>query len=119
MPIIKCPYEDCSWQSEDVEAAFAAVVGQQLAMHDKAAHSNPMPTPKPQKLKIDPPKINVGASPEEWQAFKRQWSMFKTGTVIATEQAATALFYCCSDDLRLDIMRDIGQMSQVCQRMTY
>ena len=109
MPIIECPYEGCDWKSENVDAAFASVVGQQLEMHDRAKHSNPMPTPKPQsqKLNIDPPKINVGASPEEWQAFKRQWSMFKTGTVIATEQAATALFYCCSDELRLDIMRDI------------
>ena len=106
MVIIKCPYDDCSWQSENVDAAFAAVVGQQLAMHDKAAHSI-TPIPAPQKLNIDPPKINVGASPEEWQAFSRQWSMFKTGTVISKAQAATALFYCCSEDLRLDIMRDI------------
>ena len=66
MPTIECPYEGCDWKSENVDAAFASVVGQQLAMHDRAKHSNPMPTPKPQsqKLNIDPPKINVGASPE-------------------------------------------------------
>ena len=33
--------------------------------------------------------------------------MFKTGTAIATPQVATALFYCCSEELRLDLMRDI------------
>ena len=98
MPIIKCPYEHCQWQSEDVDGAFAAVVAQQLAMHDKAAHSNQAPAAMPQKLNIDAPKISVGATPEEWQAFCRQWSMFKTGTVIATSQAATALFYCCSEN---------------------
>ena len=49
----------------------------------------------------------MGATPEEWEAFRRQWSMFKTGTAIATPQVATALFYCCSEELRLDLMRDI------------
>ena len=104
MVIIKCPYEDCPWQSENLDGAFAAVIAQQLAMHDKAAHSKPAPTS--QKLNIDPPKIGVGASPEDWQAFCRQWAMYKTGTAICTPQAATALFYCCSEELRLDIMRD-------------
>ena len=33
--------------------------------------------------------------------------MYKTGTMISPSQAATALFYCCSEELRLDIMRDI------------
>ena len=107
MPIIKCPYEQCQWQSDDLGGEFAAVIAQQLAMHDKAAHANPTPTPMPQKLNIDPPKIGVGATPEEWHAFERQWNMFKTGTVIATPQVATALFYCCSEELRLDLMRDI------------
>ena len=108
MPIIKCPYEQCTWQSEDLDGAFAAVITQQLAMHDRAAHANPAPAPTPHhKLNIEPPKINVGATPEEWEAFRRQWSMFKTGTAIATPQVATALFYCCSEELRLDLMRDI------------
>ena len=32
--------------------------------------------------------------------------MYKTGTAIPEGQAPTALFYCCSSNLRLDIMRD-------------
>ena len=89
-----------------MDGAFAAVIAQQLAMHEKDMHSNPARTATPQKLNIDPPKIGVGATPEEWDAFRRQWSMYKTGTVIATPQLATALFYCCSEELRLNIMRD-------------
>ena len=106
MPIVPCPYEQCSWKSSDLDGAFAAVIAQQLAMHEKDTHSNPARTATPQKLNIDPPKIGVGATPEEWDAFRRQWSMYKTGTVIATPQLATALFYCCSEELRLNIMRD-------------
>ena len=65
MPIIKCPYEQCQWKSDDLGGEFAAVIAQQLAMHNNAAHANPAPTPMPQKLNIDPPKIGVGATPEE------------------------------------------------------
>ena len=106
MTIIKCPVAGCLWQSEDLSEAFAPVIVTQLQMHEKAAHTSP-PDPKPHKLQIDPPKFDVGASPEEWESFKRQWSMYKTGTAIPDCQAPTALFYCCSEGLRLDIMRDI------------
>ena len=33
--------------------------------------------------------------------------MYKTGMTIPVAQAPTALFYCCSDDLRTDVMRDL------------
>ena len=33
--------------------------------------------------------------------------MFKNSTAIATTQAATALFYCCDEELHRDIMRDL------------
>ena len=109
MPIIKCPYEGCEWKSDNLHDAFAEVLAQQLKMHDKAMHSNPAPTAVPQKLKLDPPSIGVNATPEEWDGFCRQWSMYKTGTVIATPQVATALFYCCNEELRMSIMRDTRQ----------
>ena len=108
MPVIKCPF-GCGWETENLGDAFAAVLAQQLAMHDKAKHSDQAPAAVPQKLKIDPPQIGVNATPEEWEGFVRQWAMYKTGTVIATPQVATALFYCCSEDLRMSIMRDTRQ----------
>ena len=109
MPIIKCPF-GCGWESDNLSDAFAAVLAQQLSMHDKAKHSGlAQAAAVPQKLKIDPPQIGLNATPEEWDGFCRQWSMYKTGTVIATPQVATALFYCCSEDLRMSIMRDTRQ----------
>ena len=110
MPKINCPVVNCQWQSDDLDGAFAAVLVQQLQMHDKSAHANPTPSsnsPAPQKLNIDPPKISVGANPEEWVSFSRQWTLYKNGALIPNSQATTALFYCCSNDLRLDLMRDI------------
>ena len=59
MPKIKCPIEGCTWESADLDGSFAAVITQQLQMHDKAVHSQPTPaapTSVSQKhqLKIDP-----------------------------------------------------------------
>ena len=64
MPIIKCPY-GCGWESDNLSDAFAAVLAQQLSMHDKAQHSEPAQSAAvPQKLKIDPPQIGLNATPE-------------------------------------------------------
>ena len=106
MPVIKCLIPGCTWKTDEMSEAFAGVMNTQLQMHDRLVHSVAA-QPAAHKLKIDPPSIDVGATPEEWQSFKRQWSMYKTGTAIPTHQTSTALFYCCSSNLRLDIMRDM------------
>ena len=59
------------------------------------------------KLNIDPPRVSVGNNAEEWVSFCRQWDMYKAGALIPDSQAPTALFYCCSEDLRSDILRDL------------
>ena len=106
MPFLTCAFPECHWKTDDLSEAFASALLEQLKMHERASHAA-APQSKPHKLKIDPPKLDVGASPEEWQSFKRQWSMYKSGTLIPVEQVATALFYCCSEGLRLDVMRDL------------
>ena len=106
MPVLQCVYENCTYKTDNLSEAFAAAVLEQLKMHERAKHAA-APDTKPHKLKIDPPKLDVGATPEEWQSFKRQWAMYKSGTLLPAGQVSTALFYCCSEGLRLDIMRDL------------
>ena len=106
MPSVSCPFPDCNWKSDNLSDALGSVLTQQLIMHDKAVHQA-APKPEKPKLKIDPPRLGIGASPEEWAAFKRQWKMYKEGTGLADSQLSTALFYSCSEDLRQDLMRDI------------
>lgn len=108
MVIVNCPVEACQWKSDDLPVELAAVLGQQLQMHDKSKHTNTTPhQEKSHKLKINPPKMGVGASPEDWKSFKRQWEMYKTGTDIKGTQTSIALFHCCSDELKQDVMRDL------------
>ena len=106
MPCVTCPIDGCTWKSQELPEALAGCLVQALTMHDKAVHSV-TPVAANIKLKLDPPKLGIGASPEEWSSFKRQWDMYKKGTGIATDQFSTALFHCCSGELRQDIMRDI------------
>ena len=110
MTIISCPVADCPWRSADLDEAFASVIASQLQIHSRACHeSTPAPTTAvpDHKLKLDPPEIGVGANPEEWSSFTRQWSMYKIGTSIHGSKIPTELFYCASKDLRQDLMRDL------------
>ena len=112
MPKIKCPIDNCPWESQELDKEFAAILNTALSMHNEAAHATAAAhavTPHQQSLKnlkLDSPKINTGCNLEQWSSFTRQWKMFKTGMSIPEGMVATALFYCCSEDLRCDILRD-------------
>ena len=77
-----------------------------LQIHDRTVHSTPAPVAT-QKLKLDPPCISAGCHPDQWSAFTRQWGMYIIGMASAYNILPTALFYCCSQDLRTDIMCDL------------
>ena len=104
MPSLRCPVEGCDWQSQDLESAFASALTTALQMHDRSVHTSASPSTS--KLKLEPPKVGLGCDPDLWSAFTRQWEMFKLGMIIANNMIPTALFQCCSQDLRMDIMRD-------------
>ena len=103
---LKCLVEGCDWKSQELPETLAEALSRQLAMHDKTAHSADT-APERARLQIDPPRFSCGANAEEWEAFNRQWVMYKKGTKITADQVPTALFYCCSEELRQDIMRDM------------
>ena len=70
--------------TDDLDGAFAAVLLQQLQMHEKAAHNHTQEPDMPvhKKLNIEPPRISVGTNAEEWISFGRQWEMYKAGALI-------------------------------------
>lgn len=82
MPQLQCPVEGCDWQSQDLDAAFAAALTAALQIHDRTVHSVQAPV-APQKLKLDPPTIAAGCDPDQWSAFTRQWDMYKVGMIMS------------------------------------
>ena len=126
MPVLKCLNAGCQWQSQDLDAAFADALTKQLEMHNQEVHApaaaaaaaaaaqaavqaapRPMAAAAPPRLKLDPPRIDSNCDPDKFSAFTRQWTMYKVGMAIASDMTTTALFYCCTDELRTDLLRDI------------
>ena len=104
---ISCPA--CAWESQDLPQEFADALGEQLAIHRQVTHPINAAASVPQKIKLDPPKIGLEYNQEQWSSFERQWGMYKLGMAIPENMVNTALFYCCSDELRADILRDIHE----------
>ena len=110
MTKLSCPVPNCTWESQDFPPEFAAAANTALEFHLKHVHPPTQPVvqaPSASVLKLKPPHISASSSPDQWSAFKRQWSMYKVGMAIQPPMVSTALFHCCDDDLRTDIMRDV------------
>ena len=108
---LTCPITGCNWQSQELPDTFVDALTSALNMHNKAVHETtvqPNTQAAPQSLKLKSPTVSAGCTPDQWSSFTRQWTMFKTGMAISTSMCATALFYCCDQDLMDDLMRDIS-----------
>jgi hypothetical protein len=117
MPRLDCPVVGCAWQSQDLDAEFAAALSTALEIHGKAVHTT-QTQPTPPRLKLDPPSVAAGCDPDQWSAFTRQWDMYKIGMSIAGQVVPTALFYCRDQDLRTAIMRDIrGNVANIAEAL--
>ena len=102
MPQMKCPA--CDFLTDDLDVAYAAVQAAQLTIHSQTEHRQDVTA---QKVKLDPPEVDTDFNSEQWESFKRQWGMFKKGMSIPANMINTALFYCCTQELRCLVLRDI------------
>ena len=105
MPSIKCPIATCTYSTEDVDAAVAAVL---LTIHNNehiAAPRNSDAAVRQRAPKIDRPKISAGSSEETWNTFITRWAMFKRSTGMAGAETVQQLFHCCDEDLGDSILK--------------
>ena len=112
MVLLKCMNYGCTWVSQDLPETMVQALSQQLEMHAAEAHAAPASmssssSTAPPRLKLDPPSISTNSDPDKFASFERQWAMYKVGMAIAPDLVSTALFYCCTEDLRTDLLRDI------------
>ena len=103
---LDCPITGCSWKSQSLPDTLGTVLNTALTAHIQAVHP-PTPQQAAPSLKLKPPSISAGSSPDQWSSFKKQWAMYKTGMAIPAAVCATALFHCCDEDLMSDLMRDL------------
>ena len=99
MTKLACPDPSCTWESQDFPPELAVAANTALELHARLAHA---PNQPPQAsansaIKLKPPHISAGTTPDQWSAFKMS---------IQPAMYSTVLFHCCDDDLMTDIMRD-------------
>ena len=94
MVVVSCPYDGCSYTTEDLPPELIAKL---LSIH--ALSHTQAQAPSSRGPKLNRPTIDVGVDLETWNAFLRRWETFKTGSGIAEEAASTQLFQCASDAL--------------------
>lgn len=109
---LTCPVNGCGWKSDKLPIEFASALANQQQLHDRTAHPTQAAPQAPASntshaLKINPPSISAGSSPDQWSSFKKMWAIYKVGAAVPTVMISTALFHCCDEDLMNDLMRDL------------
>ena len=103
MPIFKCPKDDCTYQTEDINAGVAVAM---LTIHNNVhLASNPTDDNNQRDPKIERPKIFAGSDEETWNTFLTRWTMFKRNRKVKGTACVEQLFYCCEEDLGDSILR--------------
>ncbi len=98
MPVYNCPVPNCTFATEDVADAVAAVF---LILHNNF-HKGPTPAPVQHRKKVpqlDRPRIAGGSTEETWNTFSARWTMFKNGHELTDVEKVQHLFQCCDEEL--------------------
>ena len=105
MPSFHCPIDGCTYVTDDVDVAIAAVF---LTIHNNThvVAAGPAPAISRQRAPpVDRPKVSKGSNEVTWNAFTTRWSLFKRGTQLTEEEQVQHLFLCCDEDLGDDILK--------------
>jgi len=107
MVSITCTVPDCEYVTDSLPAQYAM---DQLRQHREDVHRNAQSrqdhisaTSRPPAL--DRPKIDVGASIEQWNLFTRKWELYRMGSGITDTAAPAQLFQCASEQLGDSILK--------------
>ena len=109
MPKYKCPFLECTYETEDVEDALAVVL---ISVHSNGTHVE-APTTSQRTIaakieRVKRPTISAAGSSEEWTYFLTRWQEYVDATQITGKDKVLQLLECCDDNLRKDITRNAG-----------
>ena len=110
MPKYRCPFPECSYDTDDVEDALAAVL---LSVHSKGVHtstenSGTQHTIAAKIEKVRRPTISAAGTSEDWTYFQTRWKEYVDATKISGKDKVIQLLECCDENLRKDITRNAG-----------
>ena len=103
MPRYKCPYPECTYETDEAEGQLAATL---LSIHSAGAHNHTQvggdPQMQPAKAKIDKvrhPTVSAAGSSEEWSYFETRRGDYVKATKITGKDKVIQLLECCDEPL--------------------
>ena len=112
MPRYRCPYPECTYETDDAEDQLAATL---LSIHSAGAHNHTQAnggsttqaaTAKVEKVRR--PTVSAAGSSEEWSYFETRWQDYVEATKITGKDMVIQLLECCDEPLRKDLTRNAG-----------
>ena len=103
MPAVQCPIPECTYITEDLDAAIVAAL---LTTHSLVHAQDPRTTARVDKVKR--PTITAAGSSEEWAYFMSRWSDYTAATRVAGRDRVVQQLECCDEALRKDLTRLAG-----------
>ena len=98
---IDCLFPSCQYSTGEQADSAVAVALLNAHSYSHALSVTRAPTQQPAHVsaaprgpKLDRPKVDIGVTLEEWNLFKRKWTIFKDGSGILDGNAAHHLFQC-------------------------
>ena len=107
MPKHKCPFSECTYETDDVEDGLAAVL---LTVHSNGTHlpitTSTQPTAKIERIRR--PTLSCAGTSEDWSYFLSRWNDYTAATKITGKDEVLQLLECCDEQLRKDLTRNAG-----------
>ena len=111
MPRYKCPFLDCTFETDDVQDSLAAVL---ISVHSAGTHTVAAPSTggnvAAKVEKVRRPTISTAgwSYSKDWSYFLTRWQDYVDATKITGKDKVVQLLECCDEQLRKDLTRNTG-----------
>ncbi|CAH3031503.1 unnamed protein product [Pocillopora meandrina] len=107
----KCPFPECTYETEEVTDTLAAVL---LSVHSSGVHVTPgtvntiNPNISTKLERVRRPTISAAGSSEDWSYFLMRSGDYVAATNVTGKEKVIQLLECCDEQLRKDLTRNAG-----------
>ena len=108
MPKVKCPYQNCDYETDDVSDAIVVSL---LNIHAKSHAAPDAPRQATTAAKVEKvrcPTVTSAGTSEEWAYFITRWKEYATATKVTGNDRVIQLLECCDEPLQKDLTRAAG-----------
>ena len=112
MPRYKCPFPDCTFETDDVQDSLAAVL---ISVHSAGTQTAAAPSTggnvAAKVEKVCRPTISTAGSSEDWSYFLTRWQDYVDATKITGKDKVVQLLECCDEQLQKDLTWNTGSLT--------